>query len=343
MPIIHITHAYIKQTKKRNAMRRLRSWPLKEPVFRVWPTADRCILFILKIFYLGLNVFFRIFLGKKRSDHSYMLMRIRSIIYISPSLSSFRCLYKVRNILGFSDTPLAKISVPKYGYKFYCPININKDDFINMTVREEKIIEHFHPRRGDIVVDVGAHMGRYTLIAAKRVGLNGKVIAIEANPDNFEMLNRNVKLNQLTNVTSLNCAVYSQETKIKLYLAGEGLGQTIYNTVMAERANEGKEKFVEINANTLNHLLHSQGISEVNWIKIDVEGAEYEVLKGASNIISRSKEISLLIEVHKLAGNNSTLYEPIIQFLSLYNLKIDFEKTYASGEKHVIARKQQQL
>ncbi|HZB74164.1 MAG TPA: FkbM family methyltransferase, partial [Nitrososphaeraceae archaeon] len=79
---------------------------------------------------------------------------------------------------------------------------------------------------------------------------------------------------------------------------------------------------------------------EVNWTKIDVEGAEYEVLKGASNIISHSKDISLLIEVHNLSGSNSTLYNHISQFLNLYNFKIDFEKTYDSGEKHVIARKQ---
>jgi hypothetical protein len=87
-------------------------------------------------------------------------------------------------------------------------------------------------------------------------------------------------------------------------------------------------------------LMQLQGTSEVNWTKIDVEGAEYEVLKGASNIISHSKDISLLIEVHNLSGSNSTLYEHISQFLNLYSFKIDFEKTYDSGEKHVIARKQ---
>jgi len=319
---------------------KLSSWLLKEPIGGVWPTADKCILLILKIFYLGVKVFLWVFLGKKRRDQSKILIKIRNIINISPSLSSLRCLYKARRILGLSNIPLVKITVPKYGYRVLCPININKDDFVNMTIREEEIIQHFQPRRGDIVVDVGAHMGRYTLIASKRVGLNGRVIAIEANPDNFQMLNSNVKLNQLTNVTSLNCAVYSQETKIKLYLAGARMGQTIYDTIMVERANEGREKFVEINANTLDYLLQLQEIDEVNWIKIDVEGAEYEVLRGATGIISHSKDISLLIEVHNLSGSNSTLYEPIAQFLNKYNFKIDFEKTYEGGEKHLIARKQ---
>lgn len=318
----------------RNALEKLASWLLNEPIGGVWPTVDKYIVIIFKIFYLGTKVFFWIILGKKRTLilHSFG---------ISPSLSSLRCLYKARKALGFRGSPLVEISVPYFGYKFFCPININKDDFANMTVREREILQHFQPHRGDIVVDVGAHIGRYTLIAAKRVGLNGKVVAIEANPDNFEMLNSNVKLNQLTNVTNLNYAVYSQETKIKLYLAGEGSGQTMYNTIMTGRANEGKEKYVEIEANTLDYLLQSQRITEVNWIKIDVEGAELEVLKGASKIISHSNDISLLIEIHNLSGGNTTLYEPIVEFLNKYNFKIDFEKTYGTGEKHVIARKQQ--
>ena len=81
-----------------------------------------------------------------------------------------------------------------------------------MKMRER---EHFNPKEGDIVVDVGAHVGHYTLISSKRVGQNGKVVAIEADPDNFEMLNRNIKLNGLTNVIPLNYAVYSEVVKVK--------------------------------------------------------------------------------------------------------------------------------
>jgi FkbM family methyltransferase len=64
-----------------------------------------------------------------------------------------------------------------------------------MTRHEDVIIEYFRPKEGDMVVDIGAHIGRYTIIASKRVGANGKVIAIEANPSNFEMLKRNIQLN----------------------------------------------------------------------------------------------------------------------------------------------------
>ena len=230
---------------------------------------------------------------------------------------------------------LIKIVVPKYDYKFYC--RVNKEDY---TTREDEIVEHFRPKEGDIVVDVGAHIGRYTIIASKRVGESGKVIAIEAHPGNFEMLNRNVKLNKLTNVTALNYAVYSKESKLKLYVPGEESGFTIYNTITTNRAKP-EEKFIEVNANTLdNILLQQNGIShaDINWIKIDVEGAELEVLKGASSILSKSKDISLLIEIHNLHGGTN-LYRQIVEFLDIYNFKIEFENTYESGEKHIIVRK----
>ena len=63
----------------------------------------------------------------------------------------------------------------------------------------------------DALLDVGAHIGPYTLIASRCVGLNGKVVAIEADPANFDILNRNIQLNILTNVIALNYAAYSKE------------------------------------------------------------------------------------------------------------------------------------
>ena len=290
---------------------------------------DKSILLFIKIIYLALRVSIRIILGKKRTDKLYIKRNI--------GFNSF--LYKSLKFLSIGNSMLLKINVPKYDYKFYC--RINNEDYTFMTGHEDEVEEHFSPKYGEIIVDVGAHIGHYTIISSKRVGPNGKVIAIEAHPDNFEMLNRNIKLNKLTNVIPLNYAVYSKETKLKLYLPVEESGFTIYNTIMVNRtASEGK--FIEVNANTLDNLLLQQqnGISHpsINWIKIDVEGAEFEVLKGATNILSKSKDIALLIEVHNLHGGTN-LYRQIVEFLNVYNFKIEFENTYESGEKHIIVRK----
>jgi hypothetical protein len=107
---------------------------------------------------------------------------------------------------------------------------------------------------------------------------------------------------------------------------------------MPERAGGYTNKYVESSANTLDYLLQLKGITDVNWIKIDVEGAEFEVLKGATNVLSKSKDIALLIEIHNLSGGTN-LYRPIIEFLNLYNFKIEFEKSHDGGEKHIILRK----
>jgi FkbM family methyltransferase len=227
---------------------------------------DTSILLLIKIIYLALRVSIRIILGKKRTDKLYIKRTI--------GFNSF--LFKSLKFLSVGNSMLLKVSVPKYNYKFYC--RINNEDYTFMTGHEDEIEEHFNPKDGEIVVDVGAHIGHYTILSSKRVGENGEVIAIEARPDNFEILNRSVKLNGLTNIVPLNYAAYSKQTKLKLYLPVEESGFIIYNTIMVNRTKpEGK--FIEVKANTLDYLLQQNGIRDANWIKIDVEGAEFEVLE----------------------------------------------------------------
>jgi FkbM family methyltransferase len=287
---------------------------------------DKCILFFLKIIYLGLRILLRLALGKKRRDR----------LYVKRGLDFGVFWYKTFKFLRPGTSTLLKFKVPKYDYEFYC--RINKDDFKIMTIHEDDIIKRFTPKKGDIVIDIGAHIGLYTIISSKRVGANGKVVAIEADPSNFEMLNSNIKLNQLTNVTPLNYAVYSKETKVKLYLPSGESGFTKYNTIMPNWINT-QEKFVEVNANTLDYLLQLNEIrqEEVNWIKIDVEGAEFEVLKGASNVLSKSKDITILMELH----GPPHVYRPKVEeFVNLYNFKIEFEKSYEeNGSMHIIMQK----
>ncbi|MDQ4073334.1 MAG: FkbM family methyltransferase [Thermoproteota archaeon] len=319
-------------------MKEIVHWIFKKPDGGVIPSFDRFALVFTKIFYLIVRVLFRVIFGKNKRNHSSFFQKLYVGASFSPSFLLTMYFYKIKKSLGLGgDKQLIQIKVPKYNYKVYCPPT--KDDFINMTIREEDILEHFNPKKGETVVDVGAHIGRYTIISSNHVGNEGKVIAIEANPLVFEMLNKNVKLNQMTNVICINCAVFSEQTKINLFLPGETDGNnrdTIYNTIMKERARN-EQKYVVVKANTLDNILREQGVGEnsVNWIKIDVEGAELDVLKGAQNILSKSQRISLLVEIHNL-GNGKNFYKPITDLLGAYNFKIEFEKTYESGERHVV-------
>jgi FkbM family methyltransferase len=248
---------------------------------------DKLVLFSLKNIYLASRAASKIALGKRKRDRLYSEREI--------SLKNF--MYKSVKFLGVGNLRL-KVNVPEYGYHVYCRSEDNFNDLAIMIQHEHDLLERFSPKEGDVVVDIGAHMGRYTIISSKRVGTNGKVICMEADPNNFETLNHSIELNNLTNVISFNCITYSKEMDI--------VDVNTYN---------------RMHVNTLDYLLHQNGIShaEVNWMKIDVEGAELEVLKGATNILSKSKDIALLIEIHGI----SSLYKPIMELLNSYNFKIE--------------------
>lgn len=290
---------------------------------------DKFILNSIKLAYRGIRLFYKIKLGETKRDK---LWKDRKITFVS-----FLC----RNIerLRLDNSLLLIFDAPKYDFKFFSKVTrkINnfaiQDMFINMSSHEDEILQHFTPKEGDIVVDIGAAFGFYTILASQMVGQKGRVIAIEPQPESFQMLNSNIKLNKLSNVKTLNYAVYSNETKLKLY--------NTYS-VLPERAVKNTSEYSEIKANTLDNLLFQIGnIDEVNWIKIDVEGAELEVLKGATNMLFKSKDLTILIEVHNLE-NNKNLYEDVMTLLKQFNFKLTYEKIHNGGERHIIVSKHQQ-
>src|SRR5215218_1208671 len=311
------------------------SWLRREPAESVMPTFDKLTLPILKVGYLSIRILLGLCLGKRRRNQSRFYRSLYVGDYTIPSYDVIKFFYKSVRSLGLGSPRLLKVYAKKHDYKYYCRLEDFNPD------REEDIVKLFRPKEGDIVVDVGAHIGKYTIIASKMVGSKGKVIAIEAHPANYDILKRNIVINKLSNVIALNYAVHSTEMLVKLYEPGQEEGFTIYNTIMTDRISLNNQKYIEVKANRLDSLLLENGIKEVNWIKIDVEGAEYEVLKGATNILSSSKDISLLIEIHKLRVNNKTFYEPIIHLLESKNYKLSFEKIYGTDERHIIMKRSQ--
>jgi FkbM family methyltransferase len=132
----------------------------------------------------------------------------------------------------------------------------------------------FMPRKGEVVVDVGAHIGRYSVRSAKAVGDNGKVIAIEADKSNYRLLLTNLLLNRVNNVVPLNIAAWNRETNVKLH---RGAMSGLHSAKVG--SNLG---FAYVAARPICTVLKELGVNHVEWVKIDVEGAESEVLEGLS-------------------------------------------------------------
>jgi FkbM family methyltransferase len=148
-------------------------------------------------------------------------------------------------------------------------------------------------KKGDTVIDVGAHIGFYTLEFARRVGPDGRVIAVEPDATNFMLLEHNVKLNNLTNVRLIRCALSNSDGTTSL---SRKVGFSGMTRVMEEKKSEVlQDKVVCMKLDT---LLGRLGIMKVDFIKIDVEGHELHVLKGASTVLEKNPSLKLIIEIH---------------------------------------------
>jgi hypothetical protein len=117
-------------------------------------------------------------------------------------------------------------------------------------------------------------------------------------------------------------------------LPEEQSGRTIYNTIMKDRAGIN-DRCVEVDAASLDCILESVGVSKVNWIKIDVEGAELEVLTGACNILAESNKVRVLVEIHSVS-----LYKDVSEYLKSLKFRIIYEKRNELGNwGHILAEK----
>jgi FkbM family methyltransferase len=168
------------------------------------------------------------------------------------------------------------------GCKFYL---LDADSLDVISPRFEHFLDYwFQVNEGDVFIDVGAHIGKYTVHFARK---GSRVMAIEPDTVTFRSLARNIRVNNLKNVILLNVAAWNERTELVLY-SGPYAGQ---NSVKL-RSN----KWVVVHSETLDSLARQYRLTKVNWIKVDVEQAEVEVLEGAQQTILESKP-KIIVEV----------------------------------------------
>lgn len=143
-----------------------------------------------------------------------------------------------------------------------------------------------------VVVDVGASIGYYTVIAGKHVGKNGKVFAFEPEGRNFSLLSRNIVLNRLTNVITFKMALASRPGEGLLYLDEDNKGHHSLSKNL-----EAKET-VSVKMDTLDNVLEKYGSPKIDLIKIDIEGAEAFALEGMKKTIAGNPWLVLFTEFY---------------------------------------------
>jgi len=144
--------------------------------------------------------------------------------------------------------------------------------------------QHYQPREGDVVIDVGAGRGEDTLTFSRAVGETGRVIAIEAHPLSFKILERFCRCNRLTNVTLLDVALMDKPGMVEI----AGSESSWMDNAIADGNGLGG---VSVRATTLDEVCRQQGLKSVALLKMNIEGAERYALLGMEGAVRNIRQI----------------------------------------------------
>ena len=150
-------------------------------------------------------------------------------------------------------------------------IRVNSTDLMALTnvwIVKEYDIENFNITKTDTVIDIGAHIGLFSLLVSKFCK-SGKIFSFEPIRENFDLLAANLELNQIKNVFPLNVAVSKNPTKVNLFLHDD---QSAHSVVSKST------KTITVQSTSLQSIFDKNSIESCKLLKLDCEGAEYEII-----------------------------------------------------------------
>lgn len=189
---------------------------------------------------------------------------------------------------------------------------------------EGEVIESFRSvlRPGMTVVDVGANTGMYSVVAGFLVGEKGRVVAIEPQPGIVDLLKKNVKLNGLENVLTMEIALGEQAGSGRLWQpSSTNDGQA---TLRLQKDEQHCGDPVDVHIEALSTVLANADTTEVDVLKIDVEGAELTVLKGFGDFLEHRPPAYIFIEcIDEHLRRFETSSEELFRFLEHYSYGVE--------------------
>lgn len=174
---------------------------------------------------------------------------------------------------------------------------------------------------GDTVLDVGANAGLYSIIASKIVGEEGHIYAFEPGEVELSLLAENIALNQSSNIQVVDKAVGNYVGEVNLGISDDGAMNSLRVT---QHSMQNIKQWTSVQITTLDEFIKHSSIAKVDFIKIDVEGAEYLVLEGAKEVLTNNK-LTILFESSNVT---SAAFEESISDIIQYVQRIGFSVYY---------------
>jgi len=187
--------------------------------------------------------------------------------------------------------------------------------FYEMLIRRDYLRHGIQLGLGDTVIDIGANVGLFAILAARIVGPQGRVFACEPASATFARLERNIKLNNFGNVTAINAAVGGANGEAQLCL-----GDRSAYAALRHEPSPGAGAMETVRVRTLASVVEEFKLDRVKLLKLDCEGAEYDIFGGLAPEIARKIE-QISMEVHNLPGHSTAEIPQMLDRLGFATLE----------------------
>ena len=242
--------------------------------------------------------------------------------------SKIRILARSWNILkNWYLYPLVYFKLTKKDYVIFetrsglkIKIRVNSTDlmaFTHVWMIQEYSDDNFSINSDDVIIDVGAHIGLFALFASQFCK-NGKIFCYEPIKENYKILIENIEMNQIQNIFPNNLAVTEETSRVKIFLNDDQSGHSMFIQ---------NKNFVEVDSKSLSDIFIDNGIKECDFLKLDCEGAEYEIIESLpSDLFTKINKTA--IEYH-MVDTKPELLEQLINKFKQFSFSVHTRSLFA--------------
>ena len=199
-------------------------------------------------------------------------------------------------------------------------IRVNSTDLMALThvwMIQEYSGDDFPISNDDVIIDVGAHIGLFALFASQFCK-NGKIFCYEPIKENYKILIENIEMNQIQNIFPNNLAVTKETSRAKIFLNDDQSGHSMFIQ---------NKNFVEVDSKSLSDIFIDNGIKECDFLKLDCEGAEYEIIESLpSDLFTKINKTA--IEYH-MVDTKPELLEQLINKFKQFSFSVHTRSLFA--------------
>lgn len=163
---------------------------------------------------------------------------------------------------------------------------------------------------GDVLIDIGANIGLYTLYGAKAVGKSGSVFAFEPFSLNYDNLIKNISINHFSNIIVEKKAVSDNSTPINIYYDKNEKNSGMASSYLTEYSHEEQVESI-----TLDQYLEDKSLNKINFIKIDIEGGEFRALRGMQKTLKKYNPVLQVEVLDEMLKKQNIQWQDVLDLL----------------------------